>query len=85
MARPSIRTEDIINEILERVSTGETLTSICQDFHMPTLRALLKWCVRDNVLDDRMHRARIRGTLIQRGRLLMAVLPKMTRNGYRQL
>jgi hypothetical protein len=65
MARPSIRTEDIINEILERVSTGETLTSICQDFHMPTLRALLKWCVRDNVLDDRMHRARIRGTLIQ--------------------
>ena len=33
MARPSIRTEDIINEILERVSTGETLTSICQDFH----------------------------------------------------
>mgnify|MGYP003666994430 CR=1 FL=1 len=25
----------------------------------------MKWCVRDNVLDDRMHRARIRGTLIQ--------------------
>lgn len=65
MARPTIRTEKMVDEILERISAGQTMTAICKDDHLPTLRCLMKWLVKDNILDDRMHRARIRGTLAQ--------------------
>jgi len=65
MGRPTIRTDQMIDEILDRVSVGETMTSICKDDHLPTIRALMKWLRKDKELDDQMHRARVRGTLIQ--------------------
>jgi len=65
MARPTIRNKKMVDEILERISVGETLTSICNDDHLPTIRAVQKWCIKDHKLDDDVHRARIRGTLIQ--------------------
>jgi hypothetical protein len=65
MPAPTIRTEPMIEEILDRISAGETMTAVCARDGMPTLRALLKWLSKDNVLDDAMHRARVRGTLIQ--------------------
>ena len=65
MPRPKIQTPEMTKEILERVSTGETLTGLCKDKHMPSIRALLNWCVADKEFDEQMHRARVRGTLIQ--------------------
>jgi hypothetical protein len=64
MARPTIKTDAMIEEILERISIGETMTRICIDDHMPTTRAVMKWLVKDKELDDRVHRARVRGTLM---------------------
>lgn len=65
MAKPNIKTDEMVDEIIERVSVGETLTAICKDDHLPTIRSLMRWLAKDDKLDDRMHRARIRGTLIQ--------------------
>jgi hypothetical protein len=65
MARPTRRTKAMVTEIIERVSEGQTLTSICRDEHLPCLRSLMNWLSADDALDNRMHRARIRGTLIQ--------------------
>lgn len=64
MARPTIRTDAMIEELLNRVSSGETLTSLCKLVKMPSLQALMNWLREDDELDSRMHRARIRGTLL---------------------
>jgi len=65
MASKTIRTDKMVEEIITRVSSGETLTGVCRDNHMPSIRSLMNWLGADDKLDDRMHRARIRGTLIQ--------------------
>ena len=65
MARPTVRTEAMIEELINRVSAGETLTSICKLMKMPSIRTLMTWLRDDDELDSRMHRARIRGTLLQ--------------------
>lgn len=65
MARPTIKTPAIVDEILNRVSAGQTLTAICALKSMPSIRALMYWLRDDQDLDDEMHRARIRGTLLQ--------------------
>ena len=65
MAKPNIRNRKMTDEIIDRVSCGETLTGICKDDHLPTIRSLVRRMRSDNDLDDQMHRARIRGTLIQ--------------------
>jgi hypothetical protein len=64
MARPSIRTEEMIEEILDRFSVGETITSVCLDAHLPTIRALQKWRRKDKELDDACFNAEKRGILV---------------------
>ena len=64
MARPSMRTDEMINEILERFSVGETITSVCLDDHMPTIRALQKWRIKDKDLDDKCFAAEKRGIMV---------------------
>jgi len=65
MARPTIRNKSIIDELLIRIGCGETLTGISTNDHMPSIRSIQMWCIKDTKLDDDMHRARIRGTLVQ--------------------
>jgi hypothetical protein len=65
MGRPTVRTDKMIEELIDRVSAGETLTAICKLMHMPSLRSLMSWLRLDDDLDSQMHRARIRGTLLQ--------------------
>jgi|TARA_R110000822_G_scaffold4503_1_gene19393 hypothetical protein len=65
MAGKTIQTDEMVEEIITRVSSGETLTGVCRDDHMPSIRSLMSWLSADDKMDDRMHRARIRGTLIQ--------------------
>ena len=64
MARPTIRTDAMIAEILERFSVGETITAVCRDDHMPTIRALQKWRIRDKDLDDECFAAEKRGIMV---------------------
>jgi hypothetical protein len=64
MAPPSIRTDEMIEEIIERVSVGQTMTAICRDDHLPTLRAIQKWRRKDAELDARMFNAELRGIMV---------------------
>lgn len=43
MARPSLFSEDISEEICRRLSEGEPLAQICRDDHMPTDRTVRNW------------------------------------------
>ena len=65
MARPTIKTDAVVEEILNRVSAGQTLTAVCALKAMPSIRSLMYWLRDDPDLDEDMHRARIRGTLLQ--------------------
>jgi hypothetical protein len=64
MDRPTIRTKAMIEELLERFSVGETITRVCLDSHMPTIRALQKWRIKDKELDDACFSAEKRGILV---------------------
>lgn len=59
-ARPPAFTEEIAEEILDRISTGESLRSICRSEHIPHESTVRKW-VRDDEWGDftaRFNRAR---------------------------
>lgn len=44
MGRPPMPlTEEIATEILERIASGQTLSSICRDPHMPARETVAKW------------------------------------------
>ncbi|THD35693.1 MAG: hypothetical protein E7773_10120 [Sphingomonas sp.] len=57
----SIRTAEIVEEIIERLKTGETLTSITCDPRMPSQSALWNWRDADEELEDRIVRAQAKG------------------------
>jgi len=54
----------MVEEILERFSVGETITAVCSDTHMPTIRALQKWRIKDKELDDACFKAEMRGIMV---------------------
>jgi len=41
--RPSLYTEALASEITDRLSTGEALSWICRDAHMPAVRTVNAW------------------------------------------
>jgi hypothetical protein len=43
MGRPSSYTDEIADEICERIENGESLIKICEDDHMPNRRTVLRW------------------------------------------
>lgn len=47
MARPTIYTEELRDEICERLSSGESLCSICADEHIPHIATVLIWVTTD--------------------------------------
>jgi hypothetical protein len=49
--RPSIRTPEIEEEILRRMSAGEPLAQICRDDGMPHPSTWREWCRADKSLD----------------------------------
>jgi hypothetical protein len=58
----SIRTPEMIEELLERLRLGETLLSICCDPHMPCHSTIHLWMQRDPDLDSAVQSAREVGT-----------------------
>lgn len=47
MGRPSIITDEIVSEICERLSIGESLRSICKSDHLPSATTVRKWVIED--------------------------------------
>jgi len=45
--RPSLYTEEIANEICERLAAGQSLNEICRDDHMPAESTVRNWAVDD--------------------------------------
>lgn len=52
------RTEQVMDEICERLSDGEPLRHICRDAHMPAWRTLYDWLAEDEEFAARIARAR---------------------------
>ena len=59
--RQSKFTEELADEIVERVSAGEPLAQICRDAHMPCLRAVYDWMDAHPDFAARIARARRSG------------------------
>lgn len=45
--RPSIRTPEMIDEIIDRIAKGESLRKICEDEHMPHRVTVDRWLIDD--------------------------------------
>ena len=47
MANISRYTPEVVEEILVRISGGESLTSVCRDDHMPEISTVMRWVIYD--------------------------------------
>lgn len=61
MGRGTKYTDELVDEIIDRVSNGEPLAQVCRDEHTPQLRTFYDWLERDEALTARFARARIAG------------------------
>ena len=41
--RPTKRTNALVDEILERMANGQSLSTICRDDHMPNISTIIRW------------------------------------------
>ncbi|MBD8734908.1 terminase small subunit-like protein [Sphingomonas sp. CFBP 13706] len=57
----SIRTPAMIDEILDRLKSGQSVTVICLDDHMPAHSTFYNWCDKDDWLDEQRIRAQAIG------------------------
>lgn len=57
LGAPTVRTEAIVQEILDRLSCGESLTSITAADHMPAHSTMYLWISADPELDQAIARA----------------------------
>lgn len=58
MGRPSIFTQDIADEICERLSHGETLRTMILDDHMPAQKSVYRWLQDDENFRQQYTQAR---------------------------
>lgn len=56
--RPSSYTEEIADQICERLAEGESLRSICIDEHMPNKATVFRWLAADEAFATRYAHAR---------------------------
>jgi len=61
LGQPTKQTPAIINEILQRIATGEPLEVICRSPHMPGVRAVHLWKSKDAILNAAFACARDQG------------------------
>jgi len=58
MGRPSKYSEELIDEICSRITEAESLTSICQSDHMPSIAVLFTWLKEKPEFQDKYARAK---------------------------
>lgn len=56
--RPSIRTPELVEDLLTRLRCGETLRSICRDPAMPGRETVFRWMHQDKEFRDQYAEAR---------------------------
>lgn len=56
--RPSLKSKEVEDQIIERLASGEPLAQICRDEGMPRLTTVYDWCSRDPSFSERFARAR---------------------------
>lgn len=56
--RPSLYSQQLIDEICERIALGETLRSICLDNHMPDRITILRWLKKNPEFRNQYAQAR---------------------------
>lgn len=54
-------TDDLIEKMIDRMESGETITSITRDPRMPSVATLWRWEEKQDELGERITRARERG------------------------
>lgn len=59
--RPSLRTDELCNDLLTRLASGEPLAQICRDEHMPCVTTVWNWEKADPAFSERIARAREAG------------------------
>jgi hypothetical protein len=59
--RPSLYTQELADEICERLSVGEPLAQICRDDHMPAVRTVYDWQKAHSDFSTSIARAREEG------------------------
>jgi len=59
--RPTKRSKAVADEICNRLSVGETLSSICRDEHLPARRTVIDWWGDDEEFSAQIARARDAG------------------------
>lgn len=58
--RPTIYTEEVAQEIIDRLTAGESMTGICNDEHMPCVTTVFYWREQNKEFLKRYTRARKR-------------------------
>lgn len=58
MSRPTIRTDELEDEILSRIVAGESLNAICKEDGKPHIATVLRWLGADEGFATRYARAR---------------------------
>jgi len=58
MGRPTIRTEELEDELLSRIIAGESLNAICKEDGKPNITTVLRWLAADEDFAARYARAR---------------------------
>lgn len=56
--RPSKYTQQLAEEILNRIACGESLMRICQDDHMPGYASVMRWQIKSTKFRENYVRAR---------------------------
>lgn len=59
--RPSKRTPEVVDRLLDRLSKGEMLINICQDESMPSRKVVYEWMDADDEFRDTIRAAREQG------------------------
>lgn len=59
--RPTIRTDEIVDSILEQIGEGTPLAEVCRQDGMPRLRTVYDWLEKDEALSALFARARKAG------------------------
>ena len=54
----SLKSPSLVDEIMNRIAKGETLTHICKDENMPNIYQFMRWISTDDELRARYYRAK---------------------------
>lgn len=60
--QPVKLTPEVLEEVIERLWTGETLSGICQDDHIPAYKNLMKWMEVHPDVEALIEKAKMKGT-----------------------